>query len=97
MLNISNYERESCQQSPKTEQQSHSLDAILPITTKKFLCENRPLNRDRSPQPASPMIDGLDAEGYLRYLNLKAEVDKRVTEQGWKVNTAGAGPVIGSE
>ena len=96
MLNISNYERDGRHKSPKTEQQSHSLDGIIPVTTPSVLSENSPLNCGRSPQPAQPMSNSLDAEGYLRYLTQKAE-DKRITEQRWDVNTTGIRPVIGPD
>lgn len=92
-FNITAFDRDSESLTMKQDQ-SHG---NVPLVAANFLPENRPLNRDRSPQPIRPSPDTMGAEGYMRYLSQKAEEDKKIIEQGWNSNTTATGPVMGSD
>ena len=74
-----------------------STEGVAPLIAANFLPENPPVDRDRPHRPVRASIETLGAEGYLRYLTQKAEVDKKIVEEGWNSNTTGTGPVMGSD
>lgn len=96
MLSISTSERDGERPSPRFQQPKRHSDDGLPVIVPGHLSENRPLERDQPPRPLVPTGDGLDAEGYMRYLAQK-DRDKRITEHGWNANAAGSRHVMGSD
>lgn len=74
-----------------------SINGVMPLKAANFTPENRPINRDRSPRAILLSPESLGAEGYMRYITARAGDDKKIVESGWNSNTAGTGPVMGSD
>jgi hypothetical protein len=97
MVNLPAGDRDDERSLAKPELTHDSAVSFAPANAANFLPENRPLTRNRLHRPTPPPAESRGAEGYMRYLSQKNEIDKKGPEKKWNTDEPGTGPVSGPD